>query len=348
MATTRRFFDIQDLVDTLSLLLTIQDISRLTRTNRGMKAQWLPLFYRNLNMTYYSRGKRLLRSADAKLALSRNVRHVRILKLGLCEMAYLYNSMLAYVDLAFPNAGPDTRPTWLPASDRSTFHVVPLPPMAQLTQLEVYFDRSKDNTNCPYIMSSTNNTRANLAQACWIVLQSTSLVDITLKSIAIKDDRDLRLLMMTLNGLTQLKTLRLSVLAKPTKWCSWGSAVFLSCSTSVHWLQINMQDIAADHQVAYADRVVGQENMDRLNNGAFNDTCGFMSPSLRTERLVNMKELALWEMDKSTTAQDLIGLFTQCPNIETLTVSNISGSYDTEMVTQIVSEFWPPHTTDQL
>ncbi|KAF9135560.1 hypothetical protein BGW39_002308 [Mortierella sp. 14UC] len=348
MAATKRFFATQDLVDILSPLLTIQDISKLTQTSRGMKTQWLPSLYRNLNMTYYSRGKRLLRSADAKLALGRNVRHVRLLKLGLCEMVYLYNSMLAYIEFASPDAGPDARPAWLPQPDRLTFHVVPLPPMTQLKQLEVYFDRSKDNTNCPYIMASVNNSRVNLAQVCWVALQSSNLVGLTLRSIAIKDDRDLRFLMMTLIGLTRLKTLRLSVLAKPARWCSWGSAIFYSCSTSVHCLQIDMQDIAADQQLAYADRIVEQENMDqnhRVNNGAIEDSCEasceVMSPTLRTERLVNLKELALWEMDKSTTAQDVVGLFVHCPNIETLTLSNIRGSYDTELVAQIVGELCP-------
>ncbi|KAG0279730.1 hypothetical protein BGZ95_000393 [Linnemannia exigua] len=347
MAATKRFFEIQDLLDILSPLLTIQDISKLTQTSRAMKIQWIPFLYRNLNMTYYSRGKKLLRSADAKLALSRNVHHVRLLKLGLCEMVYLYNSMLAFIDfISFtsPNAGPNTTLAWLPLPDRQTFHVVPLPPMTHLKQLEVYFDRSKDNTNCPYLMSSIHNSHANLAQVCWVALQSSNLVDLTLRSIAIKDICDLRLLMTTLTKLTWLKTLRLSVLANPTKWCSWGSAIFFSCSTTIHWLQIDMQDIATDHQLAYSDMIVEQENTNqnyRFNSGTIEDNCEIMSPTLRTERLVNLKELALWEMDKSTTAQDVVALFIHCPNIETLTLSNIRGSYDTEVVAQVVGELCP-------
>ncbi|KAG0376952.1 hypothetical protein BGX24_006959 [Mortierella sp. AD032] len=344
MAATKRFFELRELLDTLSPLLTIQDISKLTQTSRAMKTQWLPFLYRNLNMTYYSRGKRLLRSADAKLALGRNIRHVRLLKLGLCEMVYVYNSMLAFIDFTSPDVRPDTTPAWLPLPDRQTFHVVPLPPMTQLRQLEVHFDRSKDNTNCPYLMSSIHNSRVNLAQVCWVALQSSNLVDLTLRSIVIKDIRDLRLLMMTLTGLTRLKTLRLSVLAIPTKWSSWGSAIFFSCSTTLYLLQIYMQDIFTDRHLTYADRIVERVNTDqnhRFNSELVEDNSEVMSPVLRTERLVNLKELALWEMDKSTTAQDVVALFIHCPNIETLTLSNIRGSYDTEVVAQMAGQLCP-------
>ncbi|KAG0311700.1 hypothetical protein BGZ97_011685 [Linnemannia gamsii] len=324
MAAAKRFFAIQDLVDILTPLLHVQDISRLMQTNRQMKTQWLPSLFRSLNMTYYSRGKRLLRSADAKLTLGRNVRHVRILKLGLAEMVYIFNSTLAFIDIASPEAGPELRPAWLPLPDRATFHVVPLPCMTQLRQLEVFFDRSKDNTMCPYRMPSINNSRANLAQVCWITARSPNLVDLTLKSIAIKDDRDLRLLMTTLTGLTRLKT--------------------LSCSTTVQKLQIDMQDIATDHHLATANRIFERDRADqnhRFSGGIDEGSNDVASPGLRTERLFNLTELALWEMDKTTTAQDIVALFIHCPNIETLTLTNIRGNYDTELVAQILGEICP-------
>ena len=47
------------------------------------------------------------------------------------------------------------------------------------------------------------------------------------------------------------------------------------------------------------------------------------------------------EMDKSTTAQDIVALFIHCPSIETLTLSNIRGSYDMELVAQLIGELCP-------
>ncbi|KAG0077555.1 hypothetical protein BGZ90_006952 [Linnemannia elongata] len=307
------------------------------QTSRNMQEHWQPLLYRTINMTYYSRGKRLLRSADSKLALGRNVRHVRLLKLGLAEMVYLFNSMVAFIDIASPDAGSEIRPAWLPLPDRATFHVVPLPCMAQLKQLEVFFDRSKDNTMCPYRMPSINNSRANLAQVCWIAARSPNLVDLNLKSIAIKDERGLRLLMTTLTGLSRLRTFRLSLVAKASQWRHWGSA-------TIQKIQIDMQDIAADQYLASADGIHERDRTDRnhgFNGGIDEDHNEVESPTLRTERLVNLKELALWEMDKSTTAQDIVALFIHCPSIETLTLSNIRGSYDTEIVAQFVGELCP-------
>ncbi|KAG0073086.1 hypothetical protein BGZ89_012154 [Linnemannia elongata] len=344
MAAAKCFFAIQDLVDTLAPLLHVQDISRLMQTSRNMQEHWQPLLYRTINMTYYSRGKRLLRSADSKLALGRNVRHVRLLKLGLAEMVYLFNSMVAFIDIASPDAGSEIRPAWLPLPDRATFHVVPLPCMAQLKQLEVFFDRSKDNTMCPYRMPSINNSRANLAQVCWIAARSPNLVDLNLKSIAIKDERGLRLLMTTLTGLSRLRTFRLSLVAKASQWRHWGSAIFFSCPTAIQKIQIDMQDIAADQYLASADSIHERDRTDRnhgFNGGIDEDDSEVESPTLRTERLINLKELALWEMDKSTTAQDIVALFIHCPSIETLTLSNIRGSYDTEIVAQFVGELCP-------
>ncbi|KAG0288020.1 hypothetical protein BGZ96_008139 [Linnemannia gamsii] len=344
MAAAKRFFAIQDLIDILMPLLHVQDISRLMQTNRQMKAQWQPSLFRSLNMTYYSRGKRLLRSADAKLTLGRNVRHVRILKLGLAEMVYLFNSALAFIEIASPYAGPELRPAWLPLPDRATFHVVPLPCMTQLKQLEVFFDRSKDNTMCPYRMPSINNSRANLAQVCWIAARSPHLVDLTLKSIAIKDDRGLRLLMTTLTELSRLKTLRLSIVAKSSQWRHWGSFIFFSCSTTIQKLQIDMQDITTDQHLATADSIFERDRTDQnhwFNGGIGEDSIEVSSPTLRTERLVNLKELALWEMDKATTSQDIVALFVHCPNVETLALANIRGNYDPELVAQIVGELCP-------
>ncbi|KAK3837710.1 MAG: hypothetical protein JOS17DRAFT_837385 [Linnemannia elongata] len=344
MAAAKRFFAIQDLVDTLAPLLHVQGISRLMQTSRHMQAQWQPSLYRTINMTYYSRGKRLLRSADSKLALVRNVRHVRFLKLGLAEMVYLFNSMVAFINIASPDAGSEILPAWLPLPDRATFHVVPLPCLTQLKQLEVYFDRSKDNTMCPYRMSSINNSRANLAQVCWITSRSPNLVDLNLKLLAIKDDRGLRLLMTTLTGLSRLRMFRLHLVAKASQWRHWGSAIFFSCPAAIQKIQIDMQDIATDLHLATADSLHERDHADQnhgFNGGIDGDDNKVEKPTLRTERFSNLKELALWEMDKSTTAQDIVALFTHCPSIETLTLSNIRGNYDTELVAQTVGELCP-------
>ncbi|KAF9542193.1 hypothetical protein EC957_002275 [Mortierella hygrophila] len=309
-----------------------------------MQAQWQPSLYRTINMTYYSRGKRLLRSADSKLALCRNIRHVRLLKLGLAEMVYLFNSMVAFIDIALPDAGPEIRPTWLPLPDRATFHVVPLPCMTQLKQLEVFLDRSKDNTTCPYRMPSINNSRANLAQVCWIAARSPNLVDLNLKSIPVMDDRGLRLLMTTLTELSRLRTFSLSLVAKASQWRHLGFAIFFSCPTSIQKIQIDMQDTATDQHLATASSIHERDRTDQnhgFNGGIDEDDNNVESPTLRTERLVNLRELALWEMDKSTTAQNIVALFVHCPSIEKLTISNIRGSYDTELVAQIVGELCP-------
>ncbi|KAF9934672.1 hypothetical protein FBU30_000996 [Linnemannia zychae] len=338
---SKRFFAIQDLVDILAPFLHVQDISRLTQTCRFMKSKWQPFLYRSLNMTYYSRGKGLLRSPYSKLALSRNIRHVRILKVGLPEMVYLYNSMILFMDLVLPDTESDTRPTWLPCADRQTTHVVPLPSMTNLKQLEVRIDRSKDISLCPYLMPSVHNARANLAQLCWITSQSPNLVDLTLKSVAIKDNRGVRLLMVTLLGLTQLKTLKLGIIAKSTTWRQWGSAIFFSCSISLQKLQIDMQDIVMDQDLVIADRIMEQDNTDQNNhfNGGVDkasDVAGTLI--LRSEKLLQLKELSLWEMDKNTTAEDLVALFIHCPKIEKLVLPNIRGSYDKDIVAQILSE----------
>ncbi|KAF9091730.1 hypothetical protein BGX23_004879 [Mortierella sp. AD031] len=347
MSATQRFFSIVDFVHILAPLLQIKDISRITQTNHQMRAMWLSSLYRNLNMTYYSWAKRLLRSADAKLTLGRHVRHVRVLKLGLAEMVYIYNSLLALIDITLTaNTEPIVRPGWLPLPDRQNYHVVPLPPMTELRQLEMYLDRSKDNSMCPYLMASVNNPRANLAQVCWITLQSPNLVDLTLKSLVIKGERGLRLFTTVLTRLPRLQSLKLSVVTKSSNWLTCGWAIFFSCSATTQKLQIEMQNAAFDRHLAFAESFVDINIMDHVQG--YNDHAGVVggdrevkAPIFRTMRLFSLTDLALWEMDGGATAKDIVSVFVHCPNIERLTLPNMRGEYDAVLVAQIIGDLCP-------
>ncbi|KAG0373354.1 hypothetical protein BGX24_011810 [Mortierella sp. AD032] len=140
-----RFIDIQELVDMLSKRLGLQDVSRLTCTNRKLHELCMPLLFKDLTgawsqESYSCRLSKLFSTTAGKVAFAGNVQHIRSIVMEVDELVYYTYS--------------------LPASDDATFFtgyqsssrpIVAMTRMTNLTQLTVSLAKSRRR---PYTLPS--------------------------------------------------------------------------------------------------------------------------------------------------------------------------------------------------
>ncbi|KAG0202531.1 hypothetical protein BGX33_009674, partial [Mortierella sp. NVP41] len=114
------------------------DFSRLSRTSRRLHLWIDPLMYKDLTAWYY-------------------------------PAVYLHNCIRAF------ELGLSPVSSVLPMT---AFHVVPIPPMTKLTELDLTLGRSFDNSSCPYFMSVLDVDTMGFEQSCKVLQLSEHLVKV--------------------------------------------------------------------------------------------------------------------------------------------------------------------------
>ncbi|KAF9105568.1 hypothetical protein BGX29_011953 [Mortierella sp. GBA35] len=207
-----RFFDIFELVNLLISHLAKADLSRLARTNREMHKRCVPLLYKNLGSLYGRETNRIFKSNQSIHAFAQKIRQARMLKLGVYELVYYYNCVLASEEIySHIIDSPASRPIWLPPPDIRTCQVVALPPMNHQTQLSVSFFGPGGGL---YTMQGVETPHAVLAQLCWLISHNQRLTLLNLSRVPVMDPHGCRLLGRTISGLSGIKELKLSIVGK--------------------------------------------------------------------------------------------------------------------------------------
>ncbi|KAF9084049.1 hypothetical protein BGX23_010902 [Mortierella sp. AD031] len=331
-----RFFNIQELVDALTSFLLRQDLSRLARTSRKMHVYCTQAFYRELDISEEGTEKRIMLSTFGMAALARNIQYVKKLDLGLDELVYYYNCVLAYQEHCSQAAGPPvTRTRWLPPADPRTCQLVLLPPMLNLTDLTFWPERVQ---GCPYTMPSSDNPRATLAQICWMLNINSYLTRVDLNYLPIKDLHDRRLLVWAIAGLNCIRVLELSIHCESSIQYQVGMDLFFCCKPSVRTLLIhveNLEDSASstqDHFSSWHPSSIGEKG----------DGGGDMSVvPRRQEPLTNLEDLTFWEIDDHPSTTDILSIINHCPNIKQLGIPNLSGRNDIDRIGAFIGQHCP-------
>ncbi|KAG0289907.1 hypothetical protein BGZ96_006624 [Linnemannia gamsii] len=285
----KRFFDITELIDHLTLFLDTKDVSRLLRTNKTIYARCAPSLFRTLSDTSL---KELLSSMSALQVLARNSQHVRRLTFTSSQLAYYYNCVLAFQDIcSHISDTPSTRPLWFPPLDVHTYQLVALPPMTRLSHIDVNIDET--------FMVAPSQTA--LAHLCWIPSLSPHLTSLTLQVVPIAGIESCRRLGEAIAGLHALKKLDLTVFCRDNIKLALLYQLFLGCSSSVRLLNL--------HMIQHED-FVGEED-ERGDTAAV---------ARRLEPLINLEELSVMGAYEWNSAADIGSIFACCPNIKRLSL----------------------------
>ncbi|KAF9084512.1 hypothetical protein BGX29_002511, partial [Mortierella sp. GBA35] len=335
------FVDIQELVDLLLPLLAQEDLSRLARTSRRMHMLCAPVFYRELGINSRNRLLRAFASIPAMAALGRNIQHVKKVDFRLDELAFYYNCVLAFEELNSQTTDPQTtpRPSWLPPADPVplTLKFVPLPPLTNLVAISLSFNDTINSNRLP----SVEKPRATLAQLCWMLSLNSHLARLHVDCIQSMDLRDLRLFCTHISRLSWLVDLRLVIESLIDNLHQLGSDLFFSCQPSIKRLSIIIvqggeeeEEEEDEKSMLDQDDSIGEENDD----GGSGD---LVMLGRMQEPLVNLDELALWDIGETVSTADILSIFARCPNITKLKLPAIVGHHDIGVIGEFVGKECP-------
>ncbi|KAK3837712.1 MAG: hypothetical protein JOS17DRAFT_731652 [Linnemannia elongata] len=232
------------------------------------------------------------------------------------DLVYIYNYIL---DLRIVLGDHSRLPRWLAPPDPRTCQLIPLLPMANLTRLHLHLEYCKDALLCPYLLPSSQNPRATIAQASWIVQLNPHLLDLKLTALAVKDQQDVRLLTWSIHGLMNLRSLEVEILISKENWFTIGSTFFFSCPSTVQRLSISTAERSCSPRVEdmYSASRWAESQLQAMGKNLSDEVWSTTTPR-RQESLAHLAELTLWDMESASSAQDILAVLSHCQGVEKL------------------------------
>ncbi|KAF9911826.1 hypothetical protein EC991_002129 [Linnemannia zychae] len=306
-----RLFMIQELGCLVASHLTKKDMSHLMRTSRQMFTVMEPSFYRELNTYNKPKGINLWESPNGLEALTRNIHFVKTWNSDLLFFVYYHRALVAFDDI---NSTPSsilaqsalsstetssTLPQLHFETTQQAFQIVPLPPMTELTTARLFLAHSANNIDrCRYFQPEYIDPKAMTLRLCVILEHLPQLRELDVQDLTIQDSWSTRLFMTTLQKMSELTSLSISLSADT----AYSGIVALICSS----VQPSIRSLSILE--LYAD-----ENS--ITSGT-----ALTLPSITATPLVNLRYLRLFKWTERTTEDEIMSIFGRCPNLEDLTV----------------------------
>ncbi|KAG0276344.1 hypothetical protein BGZ95_007671 [Linnemannia exigua] len=358
-----RFFGIVELVAHLIQFLDNNGISRLMQTNRHLNALCSPALYCNVKSAFKLRKPHnVFSSAESAKALARNVHLVRQLCLEPPEIVYYANCIMAFQDelLHQPTDTPtedipqqpssqlqqqQQRPLWLAPLDPYTCAVLAIPPMTLLTKLRFRVDYSKSYRYCPYLLPSFRDPKATLTYVCWIMTFNSHLQDLTLDSLIIKDQRDVRLLTTSIFRLKSLQRLSI-VLCQKVYWekpCDLASTIFFCCPPSLQSFEIRLVEVTIqwyrEMSGEYLAKEPGQLQLWETDDAE----CGLPTTTpRRQEPLMHLTRMDHSDVaDEGVSESDVRSMLAHCPNLTSISIPNLTDVKNIHCLARDIAQFCP-------
>ncbi|KAG0209799.1 hypothetical protein BGX33_005314 [Mortierella sp. NVP41] len=249
-----KFFEVPELVEQLGPFLRPHDLAQLLRTSHGLYIATIPHFWRYIDLEDDHRVDRLITSPEALEALAKNAPFVHTLKAGFIFMSYYFERLARHLDeheqgenghassthsVVTTTATTTTkieRPRWLPKAIVRTPPARPLPPMTQLTQLDVFFGRQYRGVIFDIAMR-INKAIPLLLPLSWLMnLNAPGLTHVCFRYMDPPEPLELRCLARSLSRLKNLTHLRIEMFSRATKtWLSEAMVpvIFFACPPSV-------------------------------------------------------------------------------------------------------------------
>ncbi|KAK3841301.1 MAG: hypothetical protein J3R72DRAFT_445836 [Linnemannia gamsii] len=319
ISSSQHFFIVPELLELLTSHLEKEDVSRLSRTSRSMNSRLSPSLFKIL---YGDELSKIFNSTTSTLALGRNTRHVRELSLGSEELAYYYNCVQAFEELKEQTIDnvPAPRPSWHPPSDPRTCPVFALPPLTQLSRLNLHsFDPRTSKVKVP----SADNPRALLAQLCWLITLNPHLTSLTVPSISLEAVGDYLLFLRTVTQLNGLEKLDIEIKFPCQRGFQQGLDFFNCLPPTMKTFIYRYGQMSWDESPGDQD---GRDLVTTLK---------------RQGPLLNVVDLKLWTIGEKTSLMDIVSIFAQCPNLEELKITGIAGQHNVEAIGKSIGKECP-------
>ncbi|KAG0276769.1 hypothetical protein BGZ96_003146 [Linnemannia gamsii] len=328
-----RFFNTPELLDLLTSSLKLVDLTMLVRTNRKLYNSCTPALYKDLRISsHLGQEQTILASLPCLAALGRNAHHVRTLRVGPVELAYMYNCMLAFETVRSLLADKPTttppRPLWPPPADHHSRNVVPLALMTNLRRLVltgvVSSDTHEDEAlgGSVYRLPSASDPQTVVAQFCWLIHLNPRLTHLESDYDHILDLPGGRLFANAVAGLSQLSSLRIALYRRRRFQHPVCQDIFYSCRPSLRSFTVTF-----DEAYSWSDG---------FKRGDFASDTEWMVESRRQEPLTKLEELQLWDLETLASTSDILAILAHCPNIKKLGFPSLSSRCNHNLIGEFI------------
>ncbi|KAG0295773.1 hypothetical protein BGZ96_011008 [Linnemannia gamsii] len=336
LSPCERMLEIPELAELLGKRLSKPGIVALMTTNKNLRAKISAFLYRFCDFAHSnSIDHKIFTSQDALRAMARNIHHIKKVTAVRLFVPFYYNSLLAHQGHLGQLKGQDASqekdtgysgrplPAWTPSPEPCVARLVPLPPMINLTSIELSLNKdSREHKNPSF--ASYNKHPIVAKQLAWILQQCPLLrsIDITLMTVRTADG--LRLLANTFASLTHLTKLLVEFETPKEYWTQFALDLYYSAPRSLKGLAIDFHEVypAAEHDPHDSTRPIdfSLEQL-RRRQGPFD----------------SLESLTLPILDDAT-LDDIATIYSHCPWITELSTPRFyDETLDHEEVGEVVA-----------
>ncbi|KAF9128467.1 hypothetical protein BGW39_005033 [Mortierella sp. 14UC] len=338
-----KFFEVPELVEQLSLFLRPHDLAQVLQTRRDIYNAAIHVFWRHIDMEDDHRVDRLVSTPEALGALKKYTPFVHSLKAGFIFMSYSFEGVMRFLDeqqedkkgmwdttttqpTTDSNASCIQRPPWLPRPTMRNDRACTLPPMAQLTHLDVCFDRQYRGVLFDNAMLKNKAVRL-LCPLTWLMnFNAARMTHVTLRFMDPPEALELRCLARSLSKLTKLTHLRIDMLLPGANCVPWllismVPILFFALPQSVVSVEMeaNARDQVMEDRFERGLRTVyGGSTGDKEDEEDEEQSLDWEEGDLveRKEPLENLKVLILPSTYKGYSAGQIGRIMRHCPALE--------------------------------
>ncbi|KAF9080020.1 hypothetical protein BGX23_002779 [Mortierella sp. AD031] len=345
-----QFFRITELLMHLGPYLDRNTLAKLMGTSQQLNEIFTPFFYYDLDFfDEPSRDFRLLQETTPTESLTKSMRHVRELSTGPLFTGYYFQCLLKYQG-QLPLLA---KPFWVPPLDMSNTNIIPLPPMANLTEFNCFAQPGPSDRSHRCHVKSTRLPKVRQAQVLWIIQNCPNLVNLGLE-VYVDTQREVLLLASVISKISRLRRLELSVQKRESDFRDLGSTIFFSVPPTVDELDVHFDE--------YVDEDDDEDVYYHSNNGGNGSSGGdgyestgpprgydyhnflfhLSNPSLtpRQEPLSNLTRLVMQAV-KYNTFSDIVSIFQHCPNLMTLHAPELADQINDEELAREIARYCP-------
>ncbi|KAF9116788.1 hypothetical protein BGW39_002576 [Mortierella sp. 14UC] len=350
MATSAmdQFFGINEMIMQLGPYLDQKTLAKLMRSSKQLNIIFSPFFFYELDFfDEPSRDFRLLQEKTPIEALRKSLEHVRVLASGPLFTGYYYQCLLKYEQERDSRRASTTyNPTWKPPADLSNNNIIPLPPLANLTEFNCFAHSGSPSRRHRCYVKGATRSPIRQAQVLWIVKNCPSLVNLGLE-VFVANQQEVLVLASVISKIPRLRRLELAIQRPESLFPQMGLTLFFKVPPTVDELDIHYDGFAdeysddseeddAEEEDAAVDTVArpGTIRGGGILQGPTSLLTDVELQDVSTRRQVplsNLKHLSLQAISYSTLI-DVLVIFDHCPQIKTLCVPNLAKQIDADVV----------------
>ncbi|KAG9064707.1 hypothetical protein KI688_002966 [Linnemannia hyalina] len=373
-SASSRFFDITELILTLTAFLDRAVIANLCQTNRRINSICTPRLYSFQNFfldTTVHSTARILNTPEATSAFARNIQNVRHVISGPLFASFYYNCLLlAHTTASSQNLEQDLsfRPlltaegmagiargaAGVPptAGDPWKQTMMPIGTMTNLVSFTYFPDLSIRFFNHPAFVFSARFPKTRQAQIFWILQQCPHLTSLKM-DLLFSEEQELVSLAKALPALRSLKKLHFTATTDISKdWSKLVPTLVLNAPASLECLEMWLEDIYEsdfDYTSVIWDEQDPQEpdsssaaghRLDQLPEEMTRPRDAWTGELRQGQPLIHLRRLYIASFAQ-VSPTDMAAIFAHCPAVVELHIPDLDEGADVRRVARYIAESCP-------